>query len=145
MQVNFFTRGGSEFFCQSGKMFLPLKVFQKRYRFQFFLKILAKIRRMNESVTEVLILFGLKKKFIILNEKTKKLHNEKPKMKLSHKIFRNYRHKSFLGHRKLKPRIYKEFITFAIRSGNGIYQITEDDNISDIKKYWIVLDYRQQS
>jgi hypothetical protein len=44
VQVNFFTR--TWFFGQCGKMFLPLKVFQKRYRFQISLKILAKIRRM---------------------------------------------------------------------------------------------------
>lgn len=65
-------------------------------------------------------------------------------MKLKHQIFRNYRNKNFPGRRKFQPRIYKEFITFAIRLGNGIYRITEDDNVSGSEKYSVDLDYIQQ-
>ena len=66
-------------------------------------------------------------------------------MKLKHKIFWNYRNKNFPSRRKFQPRFFEGFKTFAIRLGNGIFRITEGNNISDIKKYWIVLDCRQQS
>jgi hypothetical protein len=63
-------------------------------------------------------------------------------MKLPHKIIRSYRNKDSLGRRKFIPHINKEFKTFAIRLGNGIYWIAEDNNIYEMKKYWIVLGYR---
>jgi hypothetical protein len=63
-------------------------------------------------------------------------------MKRMHKIFRNYRNKNFPGRRKIQMSFYEGFRMFTIRLGNGVYPITEDKNISNIKKYWIVLDFR---
>jgi hypothetical protein len=63
-------------------------------------------------------------------------------MKLPHKIFWKYRNKNFPGHKKIQMSFYKGFKTFVTHLGSVVYRIAEDENISDIKKYWIVLECR---
>jgi hypothetical protein len=66
-------------------------------------------------------------------------------MKLKLKIFRNNRNKSSLGRNRFQLGIYEGFKMFAIRLGNGIFQIAEFNYASEREKYCMALDYRQQS